>query len=63
MLLIYSVCLQAAAIGSNQEATLDGRGRKLVFDKWVKSGTGFYGLSGLWTLVVIEAARVWMRPG
>ncbi len=32
--------------------SLDGlRGKtgcKLVFDKWVKSGTGFYGLAGLW---------------
>jgi hypothetical protein len=42
--------------------SLDGlrgkTGRKLVFDKWVKSGTGFYGLAGLWTLVVIEAGEL-----
>lgn len=53
--------------GSNQEAGKKAQisgwsagetGRKLVFDKWVKSGTGFYGLAGLWTLVVIEAGEL-----
>lgn len=28
--------------------------RNLIYDKWMWFGSGFYGLAGLWTLLVIE---------
>ncbi len=29
-------------------------GKNLIYDKWMWFGSGFYGLAGLWTLLVIE---------
>lgn len=36
-------------------SSLDGkRGKRYLYDKWVWFGSGFYGLAGIWTLIVIE---------
>ncbi len=32
--------------------------KKILFDKWMWFGSGFYGLAGFWTLLVIEVNEV-----
>ena len=39
--------------------SLDGnRGKRYLYDKWVWFGSGFYGLAGIWTLIVIELGEL-----
>lgn len=37
----------------NKEST-SAEKKNLIYDKWMWFGSGFYGLAGLWTLLVIE---------
>jgi len=40
-------------------SSLDGkRGKRYLYDKWVWFGSGFYGLAGIWTLIVIEVGEL-----
>lgn len=34
------------------------RGKRYLYDKWVWFGSGFYGLAGIWTLIVIELGEL-----
>ena len=34
------------------------RGKKYMYEKWAWFGSGFYGLAGFWTLIVIEAGEL-----
>lgn len=39
--------------------SLDGnRGKRYLYDKWVWFGSGFYGLAGIWTLIIIELGEL-----
>jgi hypothetical protein len=41
-------------------SSLDGnRGKRYLYDKWVWFGSGFYGLAGIWTLIVIELGELY----
>tara|TARA_X000000950_G_C13884272_1_gene648231 strand:+ start:1044 stop:1562 length:519 start_codon:yes stop_codon:yes gene_type:complete len=40
-------------------SSLDGnRGKRYLYDKWVWFGSGFYGLAGIWALIVIEVGEL-----
>ena len=34
------------------------RGKRYLYDKWAWFGSGFYGLAGFWTLIVIEVGEL-----
>ena len=36
----------------------DNKPARFLLKKWTKFGSGFYGLTGLWTFIVIEAAEL-----
>ena len=37
----------------------DNRRAKFLLGKWGAFGSGFYGLAGFWTFIVIEAGEIW----
>ncbi len=37
-----------------KSSSIKSKEKNLIYDKWMWFGSGFYGLAGLWTLVVIE---------
>lgn len=43
-------------LSSNPEAAAN-RNARFLYDKWMRFGSGFYGLAGLWTFAVIEIGQ------